>query len=167
MTQEAKVTKLDRMRYTKDSTSANMVYVAIVLNVLYYVGIYQMDHASEKPSTEYLYYTWLIGASVIYNLLFLLIGFLSSVGVKERRHGYTPILVFLGVMQIVRIFYLPAKAHAATYVIGETTYEVMTSGQYAFSVAALAVSGALCVAAGVLSYLNNKKLADYMKSIEN
>lgn len=170
-------TKLDRMRYTKDKRSANMVLLAIVFNVLYFVSIYQQDHPVVKPiSAEYPYYSWLIGASVILNLLFLLIAFLCSEGVKGRRKGYTGMLLFLGVLQIVRIFYLPAKAHAAVYsetvknaegVAEVITKPVMTDGQYVFAIVMLLLSGVLCITAAVNSYMNNKKLADYMKSIES
>ena len=170
-------TKLDRMRYTKDKRSSQMVLLAIVFNVLYFVSIYQQDHPVVKPiSTDYPYYSWLIGASVILNLLFLLIGFLCSEGVKGRRKGYTGMLIFLGVLQFARIFYLPAKAHSSVYtqtvknaegVAESITKKVMTDGQYAFAVAMLVVSGILCIAAAINSYMNNKKLASYMATIES
>ena len=76
----------------------------------------------------------------------------------------------------MRIFYLPAKAHNAVYsetvknaegIAEVVTKKVMTDGQYAFAVAMLVLSGILCIGAAVNSYLNNKKLADYMKSIES
>lgn len=181
MTQDVKLTKLDRMRYTKDSASSTMVILAIVLNVLYFVSLYQCDHITNKAEPSYFYYSWTIGASVIYNLLFLLFCFLASVGVKGRKSGYTGILSFLGVMQFVRIFYIPAIATGKTqigslfgleqtfeptYQVGETVHNVMTEGHYVFAVIMLIVSGVLCIAAAVTSYLNNRKLAAYMKTIE-
>lgn len=161
-------TKLDRMRYTKDKRSANMILLAIAFNVLYYVSIYQQDHPVVKPiSPDYPYYSWVIGASIIVNLLFLLIGFLCSEGVKGRKKGYSGILLFLGVLQIGRIFYLPAKAKVATYTNNGEVFRVMTDKQYIFAVVMLALSGLLCLGAAVNSYLNNKKLDNYMKSIES
>lgn len=163
-----KTLKLDRMRYTKDKRSANMVLLAVVFNVLYYVSVYQQDHPVVKPiSPDYPYYSWMIGASVILNLLFLLIGFLCSEGVKGRKSGYTVMLLALGALQIGRIFYLPAKAKAATFTNAGETFHVMTSGQYTFAVIMLALSGVLCIAAALNSYNNNAKLAKYMKSIES
>ncbi|MGM9602420.1 MAG: hypothetical protein ACI3W5_12680 [Faecousia sp.] len=160
--------KLDRMRYTKDKRSANMVLLAIVFNVLYYVSVYQQDHPVVKPiSADYPYYSWMIGASIVLNLLFLLIGFLCSEGVKGRKTGYTAMLLGLGALQIIRIFYLPAKAKAATYTNAGETFHVMTNGQYTFAVVMLVLSGALCIAAALNSYTNNAKLAKYMKSIES
>ncbi len=182
MNNEDKLTKLDRMRYTNDSASSTMVILAIVMNVLFYVGIYQCDHITDKADPSYFYYSWSIGASVIYNLLFLLICFLASVGVKGRKSGFTLPLLAIGAMQFVRIFYIPAVANGkaqigsllgipqkydATYVVSEVTHYVMTDGRYLFSVIMLAGSGALLIAAAVNSYLNNRKLAAYMATIEN
>lgn len=157
MTTEERNIKKDRMLYTKDKASANLILLAIVLDALYFVSIYKTDVGSY-------YYTWMIGASVVYNLLFLLMAFLASEGVKSRINGYTGLLVGLGVMQFVRIFYLPAKAHVATVEIQKETVRVMTDGQYYYVVALLAISGALCIAAAVLSFINNKTLADYIKT---
>ncbi len=160
MTQDVKLTKLDRMRYTKDSTSSNLVLLAIVLDALYFVSIYQSDKGSW-------YYNWVIGASVIYNLLFMLIAFLASEGVKSRKNGYSLPLLGIGLMQFARIFYLPAKAYAATIEEKGVVSPVMDAGQHRYLVICLAISGLCCVVAAINSYLNNKKLADYMRSIEN
>ena len=159
MTQDVQMIKKDRMRYTKDSFSSNLVLLAIVLDALYFVNIYQSNVGSW-------YYNWVIGASIIYNLLFLLGAFLASEGVKARKTGYTAMLTFLGVMQIVRIFYLPAKAHAATVIVGGEEIGVMSNGQYIYVVALLAISGVCCLVAAINSYRNNKTLADYLQSIE-
>lgn len=160
MTQQDRLIQKDRMLYTKDKLSANLILVAIVLDALYFVSIYKTDVGTW-------YYSWLIGASIIYNLLFMLMAFLASEGVKNRRSSYTLLLLILGVMQFVRISYLPAKAHEATVIIQEVEYEVMADGQYAYVVGCLIVSGICCIAAAVTSFINNKTLADYIRSIEN
>lgn len=160
MTQEERNIKIDRMRYTKDKTSSMLILLSIVLDALYFVSIYKTDVGSY-------YYTWVIGASIVYNLLFLLMAFLASEGVKNRKGGYTGLLIGLGLMQFVRIFYLPAKAAAATVVIQDVTYTVMEASQHTYVVALLAVSGALCIAGAIISFINNKTLADYNRAIEN
>lgn len=160
MTQQDRLIQKDRMLYTKDKLSANLILVAIVLDALYFVSIYKTDVGTW-------YYSWLIGASIIYNLLFMLMAFLASEGVKNRRSGYTLLLLILGVMQFVRISYLPAKAHEATVIIQEVEYAVMADGQYAYVLGCLIVSGICCIAAAVTSFINNKTLADYIRSIEN
>lgn len=160
MTQEERLIKLDRMRYTKDKMSANLILLAIVLDALYFISIYKTDVGSY-------YYTWVIGASVVYNLLFMLSAFLASEGVKNRKSGYMGLLIFIGAMQVVRVFYLPAKAHAATVNIQNVEQAVMGDKQYYYTIALLTVSGVCCVVAAISSYINNKNLACYMRSLEN
>lgn len=159
MTQEELLIKKDRMRYTKDSLSSNLILLAIVLDALYFVAVYQLDVGSY-------YYNWVIGASIVYNLLFLLSAFLASEGVKNRRTGYTGMLIVIGVMQIVRIFYLPAKAHSALVAVNGMEVPAMGDGKYVYAIVCLAVSAICCIAAAVISNRNNKTLAEYMRSIE-
>lgn len=159
MTQNDLFIKRDRMRYTKDKFSSNLVLLAIVFDVLYFVSIYQTDVGSY-------YYNWLIGASVVYNLLFLLTAFLASQGVKSRKPDYCLTLVIIGLLQIVRVFYLPAKAHDAIVVVGEQELRAMTDGQYFYVVICLIASAVCCVVAAVSCYLNCKQLAEHMRQLE-
>jgi len=152
--------KRDRMIYTKDKFSANLAILAIVFDCLYFVNIYQSDVGSW-------YYNWVIGASVIYNLLFLLAVFLASESVKNRKKGYSGVLAVIGILQFVRVFYLPAKAHAAAVMVNGVEVAVMENGQYYYVVACLVLSGICCLIAAVTSYRNNKTLADYLKTLEN
>lgn len=152
--------KKDRMLYTKDSFSATMALLAIVFDCLYFVSIYQSDVGSW-------YYNWVIGASVIYNLVFLLAAFLASESVKNRKKGYSGVLALIGILQFVRVFYLPAKAHAATAMVNGVEVAVMENGQYLYVVACLVISGICCLVAAVTSAKNNKVLDDYKRSIEN
>ena len=160
MTQNDLFIKRDRMRYTKDGLSSGLVLLAIVFNVLYFVSIYQTDVGRY-------YYTWVIGASVVYNLLFLLVAFLASQGVKSRKSGYSLTLIVIGLMQIVRIFYLPAQARESVVTIGEETVDVMSAGQYTYVLICLVASAACCVVAAVTSYISNQQLAQHMRELEN
>lgn len=160
MNREDLTIKRDRMRYTKDKFSANLIIAAIVLDALYFISIYKSDVSNW-------YYTWMIGASIVYNLLFLLSAFLCSEGVKNRKTGYTGMLLFIGAMQLVRIFYLPAKAHAAMVEVGGVETVVMGDRQYLYTIACLAISGICCIVGAISSYINNKNLAEHMRAIEN
>ena len=156
MTQDLKRIKKDRMLYTKDKTSANLIILAIVLDALYFVSIYKQDIGSY-------YYTWEIGASIIINLLFLLSAFLASEGVKNRKKGYTGILVILGILQFIRVEQLPKRAHMATV----EGVPVMDDKQYIFVIVCLILSGICCICAAVISFINNKTLQEYVDSLEN
>ena len=159
MTQDVQTIKVDRMRYTKDSFSSTMAILAIVFDCLFFVSIYQSDIGTY-------YYTWMIGVSIVYNLVFLLAAFLASESVKNRRNGYSGILILLGIIQFARVFILPAQAHAATAMVNGVEVPVMDDKQYFYVVACLVLSGVCCIVAAVVSAKNNKILADYMKTIE-
>ncbi len=156
---EAVSAQRDRMLYTKDKTASFLALVAIVLDVLYFVAYYQMDVGSY-------YYTWMTGASVIYNLLFMLFVFLASESMKNRNGVYNKALMIVGAMQFVRMLYLPAKAIKSTVEVGGKSLEVISAGKYAFCLVVLAVSGICCIAAALVNSANNKKLAEYKAQMD-
>ncbi len=160
MTQEELTIKRDRMLYTKDKRSSNLVLLSIVFDCLYFVSVYSTDVGSY-------YYDWVIGASVVYNLLFLLTAFLCSEGVKNRKTGYTGLLIGVGAMQFVRMFYLPARAHAAVVEVSGEKLAAMDDGQYMYVLVCLAASGICCIVAAVMSHINNKNLAEHVRTLEN
>ena len=158
MTQDVKQIEMDRMRYTKNKLSANLVLLAIVFDALYFVSLYKSDVGSY-------YYNILNGASIIYNLVFMLAAFLCSEGVKSRKGNYWPMLSALGIGQVIRMFIIPAQAHQATATMNRVEMQVMGDGQYWWMIACLAISAACLIGAAVTSYIQNKQLNDYMKTI--
>ena len=151
--------KLDRMRYVKNTTSSRLCYLAILLNVLYFVSIYKSDVGSW-------YYQILIGASIVYNLLFMLMAFLASEGVKNYQETYFWILYGLGAGQIARIFILPLQAHQALVKIGGAEVPVMGDGQFIRVIIYLAGSAACLLIAGVINHLKCAALAGHLKTLE-
>ena len=157
--QDPKTIERDRMRFTKDKKAANLILLAIVFDCLYFVSLYSTDVGSY-------YYTWSIGASIVYNLLFLLTAFLASEGVKNRKTGYTGMLIGIGAMQLVRIFYLPAKARAAVVVVSGAEVVAMSNGQFMYISVCLVLSAVCCVLGAFISHTNNKNLAEHMRLLE-
>ena len=160
MTAEDRTIQRDRMRFIKNSLSANLALLGILFNVFYFVSICQSDVGTW-------YYTILIGASIVYNLVFMLAVFLSSEGVKNYRQGYSYLLAALGVFQIVRIFIIPARAHAAeTLINGEATL-VMQDGQF-YRVTAYLVTSAVClIASAVVNLIRCRELAEHLKTLDS
>lgn len=153
------IIKLDRMRYTKDTLSANLILLAIVFDALYFVRLYQHDVSTY-------YYNWQIGASVIYNLIFMLIAFLCSESVKSRKTNMTGLLIFIGVMQFVRLTQIPAKLRVDTVTIGGVETPVMSEGTLTFLIVMLIASGILLLVAAAISLINTGKLNKYLKTLE-
>lgn len=147
--------KIDRMRFVKNKTSANLAYLAIIFNVLYFISIYSSDIGNY-------YYTILIGVSVVYNLLFLLIAFLSSEGLKNYKFSYAIIITVIGLLQLVRIFGFPADASRTVLSDGEC---VMHTGQFVYTVIMLSLSAAAAIASGVIGIVRTTILEKYQASL--
>lgn len=153
-----RIVKRDRMRYTKNSLSSGLALLGIVFDVLYFVSIYQSDVGTY-------YYNILIGASVLYNLIFMLMAFLSSEGVKNYKPGYSWLLMALGVGQIARIFILPMNAFNAVYTVKKVDYPVMEAGQFTWVIICLCISAVCCFASAVINLIRSRQLAEHIASL--
>ena len=152
---EDRTVRLDRMRYTKNTASSRLALLAIVFDVIFFISIYKSDVGTY-------YYSILIGASIVWNLIFLLAVFLCSEGVKNYQASYSWAMIILGALQIVRIFILPQDAHAT--LIGDVP--VMGDAQFIRVVIYLAAS-ALCLFAGaVINLKKSRALAAHVASLQ-
>lgn len=151
--------KKDRLRFTKNKLSANLTYLAIVVNALYFVSIYSSDVGTW-------YYKFIIGISVLYNLIFMLTAFLASEGVKSYNLGYGYALIALGIGQIIRIFILPTSAHNDVIKLEELERSVMADDQFILVTVYLVASAALCIIAGVVAITKTTTLRAYEAELE-
>ena len=133
--------RLDRMRYIKNTSSSRLCYLAILLDVLYFI-------------------------SIVYNLLFMLMAFLASEGVKSYQASFSWLLYGLGILQAARIFILPLQARAATVVVGGTETAVMENAQFIRVVIYLAGSAVCLVAAAVINQRKCRALGSHLASLE-
>ena len=152
---EDRYTQLDRMRFTKNTTSSRLALLAILFDVLFFISIYKSD-------VENYYYTILIGASIIYNLVFLLSAFLASEGVKNYKIGYSWLLIALGAIQLVRIFILPMNAHQT--VVGSET--VMGDFQFIRTIVYLALSALCLFLSAFFNLKKSRALAAHIASLD-
>lgn len=143
MSEELRIQQ-DRMRFTKNTTSSRLALLAIVFNVLFFISIYKVNDSA--------YYTYWMGISILYNLVFMLAAFLASEGAKNYNVRYSTLMIILGIGQIVRIFILPAMMHGTPS--GDSV--VMPTGQYIRVIVYLSVS-ALCLLAGAIINLRKSK----------
>ncbi len=156
--EDPKVIRLDRMRYAKNVFSSRLTYLAILFNVFYFVSIFESDVGSW-------YYSLLIGGSIVYNLVFMLVAFLASEGVKNYKLSYAWVLLAAGAGQIVRIFILPMQAYKATVTISKVTYPVMEASQLTWVIICLSLSALCCLAAGIVGVHRSRTLAAYNASL--
>ena len=159
MNTEERTIRRDRMRFIRNSLSANLCYLGILANVFDFVNLYQSDVGTY-------YYQIFIGASIVYNLLFLLIVFLASEAVKNYAEKYSWLLICVGIMQIVRIFYIPMRAHAAMTAVNGEDVLVMGNGQFTLLIVYLLISAACLLVSALVNLFKCKELADHMKTLE-
>ena len=157
---EEKLIQRDRMRFVKNTMCANLCYLALLFDVFYFVLLYRSDVGTY-------YYTIQIGASIVYNLLFLLIVFLSSEEVKNYNKSYSYILLAVGAMQIVRIFVIPMAAHAATITVDGAEVAVMQNSQFIWSVIHLVISAACLIVSAVVNIIRCNMLEAHNKYLES
>lgn len=182
-------TKKDLLRYKKNSAAAILTYFAIIFDVLFFASLYSSDYGtSTNIDMNVVFYKWLIGISVVYNLLFLLAGFLCSEGIKNYKKGYSYVLIVMGVLQVARIFIIPTIAAFGSV---ERMFEVGIFSNFNFSdtqapiiegiglkapiinefkfyymCCCLLASAALCIIAGVNSFIKSTTLQNYMAELK-
>ena len=152
--------KKDRLRYTKNSSSATLAYLAILFNVLYFVSVYSYNEHSGR-----FYYNMTIGFSVVANLLFLLISFLASEGVKNYKLGYCIAFIPLGAFQLLRIVGIPMSAHDHTIILDDEMTQVMNDAQFYYVCACLCLSALACFAVAFTGIRKTIILREYEKSL--
>ena len=152
---EDRVTQLDRMRFTKNTTSSRLALLAIAFDVLFFISLYKSD-------VDTYYYSILVGASIIYNLVFLLATFLCSEGVKKYQVSYSWAMIVLGALQLVRIFIIPLNAHQ-TLVNGAP---VMGSGQFIRIVIYLVLSAASLFGGAFINLKKSRALSAHIASLQ-
>ena len=150
--------RTDRMRYVKNTASSRLCYLAILLNVLYFVSIYKSDVGSW-------YYQILVGGSIVYNLLFMLMVFLASEGVKSYQKNYSWMLYVIGILQAVRIFILPMQAHSAVIKLGSVETVVMETPQFIRCALHLVLSAACLFVGAFVGMTRSKQLSAHLKAL--
>lgn len=159
MTAEERTIQRDRMRFIKNSLSANLAILGILFNVFYFVSIYKSDVGTY-------YYSYIIGISIVYNLVFMLAVFLSSEGVKNYKKNYSCLLAAIGVIQVARIFIIPMGAHAATVSVNGEAVLVMQNGQFIRVLVYLIVSAACLIGSAVVNFIRCNELEAHLKTLE-
>ncbi len=159
MTAEERTIQRDRMRFIKNSLSSNLAILGILFNVFYFVSLYKSDVGTY-------YYNYLIGISIVYNLVFMLAVFLSSEGVKNYKRNYSYLLAVIGVMQIVRIFIIPVQAHSTSTIVNGESVVVMQDAQFIRILVYLIISAVCLIGSAVVNFIRCSELEAHLKTLD-
>ncbi len=151
--------KKDRMRYVKNKLSGNLAVLSIILNALFFISIY-------KSNVGQYYYKPLIGGSIVYNLLFMMIVFLVSEGSKNYQINYSYIAIPVALLQFARIFIYPMMAHRATTLTTGVEEQVMKDGQFIRLVIYLVGSGVCLLLSAFIGIVKCNNLKKHIESVE-
>ena len=159
------VIKDDIQRYKKNKLAANLALLGIVFCCAYFIVLY-----AQVRNGGY-YYKWPIAIDVIYNLFFLLFVFLFSEQVKNYNRKLFWLQMVFGVMQVVRIFWLPLAGVAETAYpsLAGVVYsgKVLSTGAFMCMVVFLAASAACVILSGVFGFIRSKSLENFNKKLES
>ena len=159
MTAEERTIQRDRMRFIKNSLSSNLAILGILFNVFYFVSLYKSDVGTY-------YYNYLIGISIVYNLVFMLAVFLSSEGVKNYKRNYSFLLAAIGVVQIVRIFIIPVQAHGTSTIVNGESVVVMQDAQFIRILVYLIISAVCLIGSAVVNFIRCSELEAHLKTLD-
>lgn len=162
------ILKDDILRYKKNKLPATLALLGLVFNCLYFCLLYAVKTARLPDNTVTKWVTIEIGISVILTLVALLVGFLSSEGVKGYNKKFCIPLLVLAVFQIVRIFGFPL--YGLRHDVLRVTYFWIDPKSSVFEFVMMLIwllSSAVCYSASaVLGYINIVRLTKHAAAVE-
>lgn len=151
----------DIMRYKKNKLGSMLALLGLVCGCVYFIVLYA------QVKNNNFYYTWEIAFDVVYNLFFLLFTFLFSEQVKNYNSKMFPLQVIVGALQVARIFWLPLKGITNTFTVSGVESTIISAGTFIAMAVALAASGVLIIASGVIGYFRSRSVANFNKKVES
>lgn len=148
----------DILRYKKNKFSSGFAILSILFNVFYFISIYKSDVGN-------FYYKIIIGASVLYNLVFMLTAFLCAEGVKNYKLNFAIILIIVGILQISRLFILPLQAKRETITTTSGPIPVMDATQFTWIAIFLIASATFAIIGGIVGILKHFRLRRHLAEI--
>ncbi|MGI5846270.1 MAG: hypothetical protein ACOX7D_03790 [Alphaproteobacteria bacterium] len=141
---QMKYISIDKMKYRKDTLSYSLTLLGLFANALYFITLYK--------NNGNFYYSYVMGISVIYNLIFMLMVFLSAEEIKVYKRPFSIVLFIIGIFQLVRILIYPKFALEAE-AISQQTHRML--------IIYIIISSALIVSASICSFYKSTKLKKY------
>ena len=159
LSRDVNVIKKDRLRFTKNTLSSTLCYIAIFFDALYFVHIYSINPSEDIGKS--FFYSITIGISVICNLLFLLFTVLSSEGVKNYSKLFSIVLIGIGAFQLVRIFGIPMTGFNT---IIADDIRLIDLKSFITLIVYLVISATCCVSSGIIGLIKTITLENYKKT---
>lgn len=138
---------IEKKKYRKDSLSFWLLILGLLLNIFYFFTLYR--------NNDNFYYTYKMGLSVLYNLIFMLLVFLSAEEVKNYHSGFGILSIIIGALQLGRIFIYPKQAFEAG---------VLQLASHNAIIVYLILSALCLIAGGIVSIYRSTILKNFIKN---
>ena len=142
-----KYVSIEKLKYRTDKLAYLLAILGLIINVLYFTTLY--------INNDNFFYSWKMGLSVLYNLVFMLLVFLFAEEIKHYHRNYAIFITIIGLLQIVRIFVYPKQGLVAG-ALSEKTYTILS--------VYLIVSGILLIISGICSCIKCTILKNFIKN---
>ncbi|MDE7300664.1 MAG: hypothetical protein K2N47_00695 [Clostridia bacterium] len=161
-----KIIRNDINRYKKNKLPGTLALLAIVFQCLYFMFMYKQTAGNIKQLFQdgTPVYTYLIGISVVLNLVMLLAIFLTSEEIKGYSKKFSIVALVLGGIQIIRIFGYPL--YSSTHKFQYMSKTLISAGTCTLLIVLIVLSAACLIAAGVLGIITSSNLSKYKKDLE-
>ncbi|MBQ2716992.1 MAG: hypothetical protein IJF75_00130 [Clostridia bacterium] len=144
--------RAELMRYRNDTLSYLLTLAGLALDACFLMFLYSSPNVRCEDM-----YGKIVGLDIFFNIIFLLIAFLTAEKVKTYSLNWCWSCLVLGLLQLPRIL-LPISLFGA---------KQLTVGKLIFLLVCLIGSCACLVCACVFSYLKSHKLDKHLKEISN
>lgn len=161
-----KIIRNDINRYKKNKFPGTLALLSIVFMCLYFMFMYKQTAGDIRQlyQDKTPVYTYLIGISVVLNLVMLLAIFLTSEEIKGYSKKFSVVALVLGGIQIIRIFGYPL--YSSTHYFQYMNRTLISAGTCTLLIVLLVASAACLIAAGVLGLITSSNLSKYRKELE-
>lgn len=161
------IVQTDIYRYKKNKLSANLTFLGLAFNCLYFMLLYGIKIGTDNGvATRFA--SLMIGFSVVLTLVTLLVSFLAEEGIKGYNKKYAIVLWVLAAFQIFRIFGYPLYGLQNNYLTVNYFWINPTESttEFIIMVVYLVASAASFIAAGVIGWIRAVNLEKFVKSVE-
>ncbi len=142
--------KIEIMKYKRNSLPYSLILIGLMFNVVYFIKLYQQN--------DLYFYNISMGISVIYNLMFMLFIFLSAENIKVYSIAYSFFVIFVGILQTIRISFTPKKA---------LENNIINSEDFEFLRAFLLLSSIFLIVGGIISVIKSYQLKRFLREEKN
>lgn len=154
-------TEIDMLRYRDNRLGSGLGYLGMLSFILAFCLVYSnIKINNDNPVTIFGYTNagvW-VGINIFLNIITLLALFLTITNLKVYSWRWGIVAIVMGTLFVLRLFTYPLALHNAG---------AISSGLFAWEVALFLLAGVSLIAAGIITLILHRILANYLKTVKS